>query len=126
MLEARLAKVKQRRMKKLKEQGLIGEGEEKEMDTTQDLADFDFDAAQSVTDKDPVGGSGGVASEVSSLLEEEFKRSQEKAKRDEEDRSERKRAAHVRPWDKGKGVCVCVCAWLCGVVVASLAQGLRS
>ncbi len=37
------------------------------------------------------------------MLAEELKRAQEKAQREQEREEEEKRAAHMRPWDRGKG-----------------------
>ena len=100
--------MKQRRMKKLQEQGGVASGEvvgdSKEEGAAEDLADFNFDTTENKQGDAVKDGGGGVASEVSALLAVELKRAQEKAERDDEEKKERIRTSHVRPWDKGKGI----------------------
>lgn len=105
LLDARLAKVRQRKLRKQQEQGGTdqanegGGGEEENRNTTsENLTDFNFDVNEKSMED------GGRGSEVSALLAAELKLAQEKAKKEEEEREEEKRATHVRPWDKGKGI----------------------
>ena len=46
-----------------------------------------------------------VGTELSVLLEEGRKQAEESARRERERKEEEERAAHVRPWDRGKGGC---------------------
>lgn len=101
LLDVRLAKVRRRKLKKL---GMDDDGG---VDTpAKNLTDFDFDMHKKNSVEDGAGGvMGGERSEVSALLAAELSLAQETARREEEEREEEKRAAHVRPWDKGKGNC---------------------
>ena len=102
--------MKQRKMKKLQEQGKpVGElDEEGQLEdggaAAEDLANFNFEkkAGDKIEEKVVENDSGG-STELNALLAAEFQRSKEKADRDEMERKEKSRAAHVRPWDRGKG-----------------------
>lgn len=107
LLDARLAKVRQRKLKKQQEQGVT---------TSEELTNFDFYTNEKKSARDGRGEVvGDEKSEVSALLAAEFSLAQERAKKEEEARREEERAAHVRPWDKGKGTMelyLCVFQWV--------------
>jgi len=108
LMEARLAKVKLRKMKKLQEQGKLagelGEGVKLEEGTTsEDLASFDFEKVGDKTKEKAVKDESGGSLELDALLTTEFQRSKERAEREEIEKKEKLRATHVRPWDRGKG-----------------------
>ena len=101
LLDARMTKVRQR---KLKKQG-IGSGEVgggTDGASSQNLTDFNFDTIENKPERNE-GTVGGGVSEISALLAAEYTRSKEQARIDQEARDDQRRAAYVRPWDRGKG-----------------------
>lgn len=102
-MDARLAKVRQRKLKQ--EVPEVG-GDEK---LSIDIADFNFEKEGNKVGEETgqpaalIAGSGlstssGRGSSIDDIIAQEVLKAREKA-------DEEKRAKHVRPWDRGKSEC---------------------
>ena len=110
LMEARLAKVRQRKQLKQpvvaeaeKDEGVKEEGEKKEGEKEEgEKKEGEEDRGTEVEEK----VAGGEVDPVAAMIDVELGRAREKAEKGETEEGSvsKKKAPYVRPWDKGKGI----------------------